>query len=153
MNIKRKYPAVSVNARYPGPAEALDAVTMNPTGVRFWAHFSRSASSLEAPLVSVYRLQTVERDGTKRVEFRFAPTALLIDGTKVYPEGVDEKTPVWCGWSDFLRLIRWIKPLTEASAFNQASIARVIRDETAGRNSAMYKLVAVRPEESEEPAS
>lgn len=127
--MKRKLPKlVNAQRQYHGP-HLVDAVlNVDPTNFALWALTPTVSDPIRpenAAVIRVFRTKTHEVTGSKWVEFAFAPSAVLLNGSQVYllPEFKDAR--IICEWSDFLRLTRWRKQVTDHPPEKQALIAHV----------------------------
>jgi hypothetical protein len=137
--VKRKLP--STTGQYRGPEFAESVIDMNPTKYALWACVEQAEPG--APIVRLARLQTFEVPGSKWVEFATAPTALLLNGSFLYPSYPEPKeVKLRCEWSDFLRITRWRKQVEGLPPHEQALIALVRKNSDVPVPAFDYALVA-----------
>lgn len=108
---------------YVGPDSADKYLRGSASASSFllWAHVDLEGTRY---YVQLERTNTIEAPGTKTVKFDLLPQGLLLTRVPYYAHpslvGVAE-----CDWSNFLRLTRWRKHVSEYPIEKQALIARI----------------------------
>lgn len=133
--MKRRLPTPTKH--YEGP-DSVDTYLRGTDAHRtfsIWAHIEIEGQQHRLRLE---RITTLERPGTKVVQFSIIPQGVLLNGRLFFAhpslDGLAE-----CDWSNFLRLVRWRKAVASMPPEVQCRIARL----TAQNEEGVWGLVAV----------
>lgn len=125
----RKIPPAS--RHYPSSTTASVLTLRETKEFTLYAYFDVPQVSSEELLIRLIRLSTRDdpENKTKFVLFHVAPEAVLLAGRPLYARSEFSEMQIKCEWSDFLRLTRWRKSVTDLEPKEQALIAQVVKTE------------------------